>query len=577
VERAKAASELVSGSPESRMHARAELAQARRPYRIALQAFNALVHSTPLVLSAALVCAAVFLLFWRLDGALLWRDEADTAVLARAMVTHHDLVPRYLEGSEFLAHEPDSSDFNSRFEPALEGWLQYYAAAAAFRIFGVSTWTARFPFAVLGLLALAVMCLIGRGLFGPGPISLLPPSFALFSIQFLSIFRECRYYALVYLLALLVIYEVLRTGVQHGEFAEEPVSFRLLPWGMLLYFSHSLTFGGIWLAVAMFLVIRRDWPSMRRFVLMSAIAGAVIVTECVIVERFGHVPRWSSDAGWGWILRRQAKTIFGAVPAILLACALAALLRRRGLSRPFTFTMQLCLTLGAVPAAVSILLTRQNAGPHYYVSILPTAAILSSLIAVTLWKQYGFKIAVPAALAFLVWPNLGFYIEWNERIVERQLLRIHSFDDALIDVLRHNTHPGQSVLVHRNMEGQVIHFYLPDLHWVGLIEGTGPDAARLRTKLPAWCFDDRVSTDWLVIWHPIWERQQTWPPSLDARYAKIWDYSFYHPLSVWDTLVYAMRGNSRPLERYIVYRRVLSQARGPMETRRGNERQHRRA
>ena len=66
-------------------------------------------------------------------------------------------------------------------------------------------------------------------------------------------------------------------------------------------------------------------------------------------------------------------------------------------------------------------------------------------------------------------------------------------------------------------------------------------------------------------------------PSLDARYAKIWDYSFYHPLSVWDTLVYAMRGNSRPLERYIVYRRVLSQARGPMETRRGNERQHRRA
>lgn len=575
MERAKVVSELVSGSPESREPAHAESAQAGRRSRGGFQAFNGLVYSTPVLLSAVLVCAAVFLLFWRLDGALLWRDEADTAVLARAMVTNHDLVPRYLEGSEFLAHEPDSSDFNSRFEPALEGWLQYYVAAAGFRLFGVSTWTARFPFAVLGLLTLGVLCLFGRRLFGPGPISLLPPLFALFSIQFLAVFRECRYYALVYLLALLVIYELLRTGIQHGELAEHPVSFRLLPWGMLLYFSHSLTFGGIWLAVAIFFVIRRDWRSMRRFVLMSAIAGAVILTECIIVERFGHVPRWSPDAGWAWILRRQAKTIFGAVPAILLACALAALARRRALSRPFTFTMQLCVTLGAVPAVVSILLTRQNAGPHYYVSILPTAAILSSLLAVTLWKQYGFKTAAMAALAFLVWPNLGFYVEWNERIVERQLLRIHSFDDALIDVLRHNTHPGQSFQVHRNMEGQVIHFYLPDLHWVGLIEGAAPDAARLRTKLPAWCFDDRVSTDWLVVWHPIWERQQSWPPSLDARYAKIWDYSFYHPLSVWDALVYAMRGNSRPLERYMVYRRVLSQAGGPAETRHGIERQHR--
>jgi 4-amino-4-deoxy-L-arabinose transferase-like glycosyltransferase len=507
------------------------------------------------ILSAALVSLAIFLLFWRLDGALLWRDEADTADLARLMVKSHHWVPQYFDGSELLAHLPDGTDFNSRFQPAIQGWLQYYVAAAAFQLFGVSTWTARFLFAFMGLLALAVLWRIGRILFGEGPISLLPPLFALVSIEFLTMFRECRYYALTYLLSALVIYELVRTEIPpDAEPPRQPVSFRLMAWGALLYFSHPLTFAGVWLAVGTFLLLRRDGGSVRRFVVMSAIVGSVILADCLAFERFKHVPV-APSAAWGWILRRQAKTIFGAVPVVLLACALFALIRRGLVTRRFNFAVQLCATLAIVPVAVSIALTKQNAGPHYYVSILPAAAILASIVVVLLWGHSGWRIAAAAAVALLVWPNLGFYLEYNERIAEREILCIHTFDDALIDFLRHNAHPNESFLVHRNMEGQVIHFYLPELRWVGLLESTDQNAAKLRSRLPSWCFDDRVSPDWLVIWHSVWEHEQTLPPGSLAGYTQVWDYTFYHPLSLWDRLISAARNIPTPVERYVVYRR----------------------
>ena len=121
-----------------------------------------------------LVLLGAFLLFWRLDGALLWRDECSTANWARLMVEKGYWAPRVFDGSQLIVQAADGHDFNSGLTPAMQGWLQFYVAAAAFKLFGASTWTARLPFALVGAICLFVFYRLGVVLFGSGLRPFLP-------------------------------------------------------------------------------------------------------------------------------------------------------------------------------------------------------------------------------------------------------------------------------------------------------------------------------------------------------------------------------------------------------------------
>ena len=83
-----------------------------------------------------LLCAGA--MFWRLDGTVLWRDEASTANWARAMVEQRSPVPRVYYGDRLMAQAADGHDFNDRFLPVMQGWLQFYVAALGFALLGVS-------------------------------------------------------------------------------------------------------------------------------------------------------------------------------------------------------------------------------------------------------------------------------------------------------------------------------------------------------------------------------------------------------------------------------------------------------
>jgi len=98
----------------------------------------------------ALLAVGAVLLFARLGDVYLWQDEAETAVLAR-----HVLWFGYPKASDdvntlvvpFARHRPGEVWV---FHP----WLQFYVTAASFFLFGQTTFAARLPFAVCGLLGL---------------------------------------------------------------------------------------------------------------------------------------------------------------------------------------------------------------------------------------------------------------------------------------------------------------------------------------------------------------------------------------------------------------------------------------
>src|SRR6185436_14799899 len=97
-----------------------------------------------------LVVAAA-LTFPSLGRDALWADEGDTAVLAASILKFG--VPTAWDGVTF-----SDSDYGDRltadFVMVSHPWVQYYAVAAAFAVFGESAFAARVPFALAGVLTI---------------------------------------------------------------------------------------------------------------------------------------------------------------------------------------------------------------------------------------------------------------------------------------------------------------------------------------------------------------------------------------------------------------------------------------
>jgi len=149
------------------------------------------------LLTLLLVVVSAVLLFWRLDGALLWRDEATTANWARLMAESGSWLPHVFDGRQLIVQSDDGHDASSKLLPAMQSWLQFYVSAAFFGVLGVSEFSARLPYAIFGAIALGLLYRAGILLFGPGVRPLMLPALAVTSVHFLNAARQSRYYAIV--------------------------------------------------------------------------------------------------------------------------------------------------------------------------------------------------------------------------------------------------------------------------------------------------------------------------------------------------------------------------------------------
>ena len=87
---------------------------------------------------------------YEVDSVPLWRDEATTANWGWLMAESGVWIPRVYDGDQLIVQAADGHDVNSHLLPAMQSWLQFYVSALAFRLLGVSTFSARFPFALIG-------------------------------------------------------------------------------------------------------------------------------------------------------------------------------------------------------------------------------------------------------------------------------------------------------------------------------------------------------------------------------------------------------------------------------------------
>src|SRR5262249_60850287 len=116
--------------------------------------------------AAALVLIAALLIFPSLDDRYLWEDEAETALLARNVLRFG--VPVAWDGASLISQEC-GTDYDANYLWRQTPWLPIYVTAGSFTLLGATTYAARLPFALLGLLAVPSMYVLARPASG-GPI-----------------------------------------------------------------------------------------------------------------------------------------------------------------------------------------------------------------------------------------------------------------------------------------------------------------------------------------------------------------------------------------------------------------------
>jgi 4-amino-4-deoxy-L-arabinose transferase-like glycosyltransferase len=325
---------------------------------------------------AVFVLAAV-LLFSRLGSEALWNDEAQTAVLSKSMLVHH--VPLGHDGQNSL-----SGEWGAEFGPddvyRWSPWLPLAMVAASFKLFGLTTFAARLPFALAALATVVVCFFFAKEQWG-ARVGLLSSALLALSVPFLLLSRQSRYYALTTLFSLICL----------REYALIARGARRTPWALvaalsLLFYSQNVYAGVVGVTIAAHLVVFRNGP--RQLVVAAFALFTLLALPWVLFASGMHyrtlypgmltlgqlvrfVPRY--------LVRAGEYFNYWALAALAVAAVALAKLRRERLT---VSNGQGLALLGLFTLTTLLLLSLVSVAPffRYLAPLCPIAAITTALL-----------------------------------------------------------------------------------------------------------------------------------------------------------------------------------------------------
>ncbi len=193
------------------------------------------------------VCLCLFLvslalLLPSLDTRFLWDDEAETALLAKNVLRFG--IPTAWDGEFFISQlcgQDVGSDLLWRQTP----WLPIYISALSFKFLGVSVFSARLPFAILGALCVPSFYLLARFVLRERFMVTTAVLSWLTSVPLLVYCRQGRYYAPVLLASIWILLFTFRAlERRHGSVAGLMIAM------VILFHSSCLLFAATGVAIA---------------------------------------------------------------------------------------------------------------------------------------------------------------------------------------------------------------------------------------------------------------------------------------------------------------------------------------
>src|SRR5437762_3634580 len=174
--------------------------------------------SSRLLTWLVLMCSAGVFLFWHLGTSYLWQDEAATAVLAGRMlrfgrplaydgvnlITIDHSAGEDAKNIDRRTHDPRAAidfyvqrgDLKKDTAWKWQPWGQFVVAASSLKLLGATTFAARLPFAIAGIITVLLLYQFGLKYFGSPQIAILACILLIFNSYWILHSRQSRYYAL---------------------------------------------------------------------------------------------------------------------------------------------------------------------------------------------------------------------------------------------------------------------------------------------------------------------------------------------------------------------------------------------
>lgn len=215
---------------------------------------------------AVLLIAAAFLLLVNLGNQYLWQDEAQTACIAKTVLQYG--VPHGYDGKNYFSQEV-GAEYGPNYIWRWHTWLPFYVLALFFKLFGTSTFVARFPFALFGIGTVLMGYYLGKELWRSRRAGVLTAVLLLLSVPFLVLMKQCRYYSMSAFFTFWGLYEFL--GMLEGR-KRSGLWFAVA--SVLLFQTHYLYYGALAATTVLHTAIfRRD--RLRQVLLVSGIVFLV--------------------------------------------------------------------------------------------------------------------------------------------------------------------------------------------------------------------------------------------------------------------------------------------------------------
>jgi 4-amino-4-deoxy-L-arabinose transferase-like glycosyltransferase len=340
-----------------------------------------------------ILAAAACLLCTQLGRDYFWEDEGDTAVLAASILAHG--VPTAWDGTTLSA--PDRGDrLTDGLVMVSHPWLQYYAAAGSFALFGRTPFAARLPFALAGLCTIAAVYGLMLGWIGNRPAALCAAALLTLNVQFLLFARQARNYSFNALLTCLLIWQFQRLDSATGAVLFAAVA-------ILLFHAHPI---GLWAALGLLLLtfVTPAFADKRRWIWRAALVVGLYAAPWLWLSRAGDARNLQPIAAAADLLPRLAQFLveWASVTPAIGVLALCVWLRRKqraqrrsararqvSTSRPTIFSPDerafIAASLAVIAAEAAGVVATHSAndlwvvGLHQSPAIIPLTAMLAGL------------------------------------------------------------------------------------------------------------------------------------------------------------------------------------------------------
>ena len=341
---------------------------------------------------------AVIFLFINLGDVKLWQDEAETAMLARSVLKGG--IPKAWDGKNLIS-SLNGADFNEDFIWTWHPWAQAYLTAISFSFLGESNFSGRFPFALAGFLTIFFLYCLGLKLTGNRKIALLSSLLLTISLQFILYSRQCRYYSLLALFTVLILYSFYELPGKKGM-----VLFILS--SALLFHSNFLPFFPTLFSLFVFLaVFERDREKVKSFFFCAVIIAFLTLPWLAYAKGLFHLKGFSELAGLlgkgggASFLEQEIdllKIVNATVFPLIMVLVAVILLFRTGTKHRKLYQALLILIIANLLFLPYITYTQNIVGMRYSVGLIPVFCLLSSMIIAEL-LDYKRRIGV---LIFLI-------------------------------------------------------------------------------------------------------------------------------------------------------------------------------